>query len=110
MAGASINYCLILVNLPQSQSQYPSYTLQNGAVTTDQQGMADVTFSAVTDPNQVYAFIAYAHMDGLLGVGYHTRVSTTDQYIVPIVQDMASQKIALAHSYDINNTGPQGFP
>jgi hypothetical protein len=109
LAGASINYCLILVNLAQSQSQYPSYTLQNGVVTADQLGNANVTFSAVTNPNQVYAFIAYAHMDGLLGVGYHTRVSTTDQYIVPIVQDMASQEIALAHNYDINNTGQQGF-
>ncbi len=109
LAGASINYCLVLVNLPQSQSQYPSYTLQNGVVTTDQQGMASVTFSAVTDPNQVYAFIAYAHMDGLMGIGYHTRVSTMDQYVVPLVQSMASQDVALANSYDINNTGPQGF-
>ncbi len=109
LAGASINYCFILVNLPQSQSQYPSYTLQNDFVTTDQEGNANVTFSAVTDPNQVYAFIAYAHMDGLEGVGYHTRVSAIDQYVVPIVQSMASQDVALANSYDINNTGPQGF-
>jgi hypothetical protein len=28
--------------------------------------------------------------------------------LVPIVQDTASQEVALAHSYDLNNSGPQG--
>ena len=74
-ANANINYCLIPVTLAQTQAQYPSYTIQNGTATTDQQGMTSVTFPSVTDPNQVYAFIAYAHLDGIVGVGYHTRVS-----------------------------------
>ena len=108
-AGASINYCLILVTLPQTDAQYPSYTIQHGAVTTDQQGMANVTFPNVTDVNQVYAFIAYAHLDGVVGVGYFTHGSATDQYVVPIVQDMASQEVTLAHNYDLNNSGPAGF-
>ena len=83
--------------------------MQNGVVTTDQEGMANITFSAVTDPNQVYAFIAYAHLDGLEGLVIIHVVSATDQYVVPIVQIMASQDVALANSYDINNSGPQGF-
>lgn len=105
-ADAAINYCLVLVTLPQSDTQYPSYTIQNGAVTTDQQGSASVTFPNVTDPNQVYAFIAYAHLAGVEGIGYFTRDSSPDPHVVPIIQDMGSQQIALAHSSDLNNSNP----
>jgi hypothetical protein len=107
-AGATINYGLILVTMAQTDADYPSYTIQTGATTTNQTGMANVPFPTVTDVNQNYAFIAYAHLDGILGVGYHTRVSATDQYIVPIVQDMGSQTVVLAHNYDLNYSGQQG--
>jgi hypothetical protein len=107
-SGATINYCLIQVTLPQNESEYPSYTIQSGSNTTDQQGIANLTFPSVTDANQTYAFIAYAHLDGVVGVGYHTRVSATDQCVVPIVQSMGSQEVALAHNYDLNNSGPEG--
>jgi hypothetical protein len=70
--------------------------------------MANIPFSNI-DANQVYAFIAYAHLNGIVGVGYLTHGSTTDQYVVPIVQDMASQEVALAHNYDLNNSGPAVF-
>lgn len=106
-ANAPINYCLILVTLAQNDSGYPSYTIQNGYVNADQEGLANVIFPSVTDPNQIYDFIAYAHMDGLVGVGYHSRVSSIDQYVVPIVQDFASNEVALAHNYDLNNSNPQ---
>lgn len=108
-ANAPVNYCLMLVTLPQNPGEYPSYTLQNGAASTDQEGVANIAFSTVTSPNQVYAFIAYVHLSGVVGVGYITRCSSTDQYIVPTVQDMSSQQVALAHSYDFNNSGPEGF-
>jgi hypothetical protein len=106
-ASASINYCLLLVTLPQSDMQYPSYTMQSGVTSTNQTGMANVAFPGVTNSNQVYAFVAYAHLAGVTGVGYHSRVSS-DQYVVPIVQDMASNKVIMAHSYDLNNSGLQG--
>ncbi len=108
LAEASVNYCLIMVTLAQTDAQYPSYTIQNGTLTTDQQGMAYAAFPDVTDPNQVYAFIAYAHLDGIVGVGYRTRVVSTDQYLVPIVQGMASQTVVLANNYDLNYSGQQG--
>lgn len=103
-AGATINYCLILVTLGQNDAEYPSYIIQTGTTITDQTGLANVLFTNVTDPNQVYAFIAYAHLDGIVGVGYHTRVSETNQYVVPVLQDVASQEVALANSYDLNNS------
>jgi hypothetical protein len=107
-AYATVNYCLIQAKLPQSQAEYPAYTIQSGDVTTDQQGIANISFPSITDPNQVYAFVAYAHLNGVLGVGYHTRTSSNDQYVVPIVQNMATQQIALAHNFDLNGTGPEG--
>ena len=103
-SGATVNYCLIQVTLGQSEAQYPSYVMLNGTTTTSQQGAASVSFPQVTDPNQVYAFVAYANLDGVVGVGYHTRVSESDQSIVPILQDMGSQTVVLAHNYDLNNS------
>jgi hypothetical protein len=103
-AGAAINYCLIMVTLGQTPAQYPSYTISDGVSQTNQQGVASLVFPSVTNPDQVYAFIAYARLDGIVGVGYHTSSSESDQYIVPIVQDMASQTIVLAHNYDLNNS------
>ena len=48
-------------------------------------------------------------MDGVVGVGYLTHdTHLPDQYVVPIVQDMGSQAVALAHNYDLNNSGPAG--
>jgi hypothetical protein len=107
-AGATVNYCLILVTLPQNGAEYPSYSMQSGSKVTDQQGIANITFPNVTDANQVYSFIAYVHLNGVIGVGYHTRCSISDQYVVPLIQNMASQEIVLAHSYDINNSGLAG--
>jgi hypothetical protein len=108
-ASATINYCLVLVTLPSSNSQYPSYTIQNGVNYTDSQGMVYQTFNTVTnDPTQVYAFIAYSQVDGVLGVGYFIHDTTTAQYVVPLVQNIGSQTVALASNYDLNNSGPAG--
>jgi hypothetical protein len=103
-SNAAVNYCLLLVTLGQTQAQYPSYTLLDGATSTNQQGVASVSFPNVTNPNQVYAFVVYARLDGIMGVGYHTSVSESSQYVVPIVQDMGSQTVMLAHNYDLNNS------
>jgi len=106
-SNAAISYCLISVTLGQNNAQYPSYTIINGTKTLSAQGTTTVSFNSVTDPNQVYAFVAYAYLDGIVGVGYHTRCSETDQSVVPLVQDMGKQTVTLAHSYDLNNSEAQ---
>jgi hypothetical protein len=107
LVNSVVNYCLILVNTNPNPDQCPSYSIQNGAVSTGPDGAtAPITFPIVTDANQAYAFIAYAHLDGVVGVGYHTRSLTNDQTVIPIVESTATQKVALAHSYDLNNSGP----
>ena len=108
LANASINTCLILVSLPANEGEYPSFTLQNRTVTADEKGSTFVEFPDVTNSTQSYAFIAYAHLGGLLGVGFHERVSSTEEYIVPIVEDVAEQKVLIAHKYDLNSSGPAG--
>ena len=115
-ANATINYCLIISDLRSNCAQYPSYTIQTGVASTDQQGMAIqgannyLSFSNVQNPDQVYAFIAYAQLDGIVGVGYltHDTSPNADQYVVPIVQDIGSQAVALANNYDLNDSGPAG--
>jgi hypothetical protein len=34
--------------------------------------------------------------------------TNTAQYVVPLVQNMGSQTVALANNYDLNNSGPAG--
>jgi len=105
--NAVVNYCLMLVNTNPNPGECPSYSIQNGAVSTDTSGVtAPITFPIVTNANQAYAFIAYAHLDGVVGVGYHTRSLTNDQNVIPVVENTATQTVALAHSYDLNNSGP----
>ena len=106
-SDATVNYCLILVTLGQTAGQYPSYTMLNGTATANAQGTVSVSFPSVSSANQVYAFVAYASLDGIVGVGYHTRDSETSQSIVPILKDMNSQTVVLAHSFDLNNSEPQ---
>jgi hypothetical protein len=108
LANASINTCLILVSLPANEGEYPSFTLLNRTVTADEKGSSSVEFPEVTGSTQSYAFIAYAHLGGLLGVGFHERVSSTDQYVVPIVGDLSQQEVLIAHNYDLNSSGPAG--
>jgi hypothetical protein len=107
LANATINYVLIKVSLPQAEADYPFYTLQSGAVYADEEGYASVAFN-LDDETQNYAFVAYAHVGGLVGVGFHERVSATDEYVVPMVEDMATQTVLLAHNYDLNASGPAG--
>ena len=108
LANASLSYALLKVILPEAEGGYPSFTVQYGNNVTDEQGATSLEFPEITDPNQSYAFIGYAYLGGIVGVGYHERVSSTDQYVVPIVDDLSQQKVLIAHNYDLNSSGPPG--
>lgn len=92
LVRASINYCIMSVSLATNEAEYPSYGLQYGNATADDQGSATV-ITNVPDANQSYAFIAYAHLGGVIGVGYHERVSEPGQYVVPMVQDFGEPSV-----------------
>ncbi len=108
LAYATISYCLIRVSLPTAVGEYPSYTETYGTCEVDQLGSATVEFSDVTSDTECYAFIAYARLGGLVGVGYHSRATGTDQYVVPIIDNMLTPSVILAHNYDLNSSGPAG--
>ena len=102
LSDASINYCLLKVTLPTSESEYPSYTIRNGTAIADKTGACIVQFPDISEANRVYAFIAYVHLAGLVGVGTYQRESSIDQSVVPIINDALQQQVLLAHNYDLN--------
>jgi hypothetical protein len=50
--------------------------------------------------------IVYAHLGGLICLGYHQRVSSDQQYIIPFIDDFGERKVIIAHSYDVHYLGP----
>jgi hypothetical protein len=58
-----------------------------------------VTFPGVDGDTQSYAFLVYAYLDGLKGMGYYVHVpSPTAKSVVPIVDSYTNCTILLAHS------------
>ena len=106
LAYASVSYCLITVSLAGGGGAYPSYGTQYGTLYTDEKGLASVEFADVKSATLSYAFIAYARLSGLTGVGYHERASSGNQHIIPFVDDLAERKVLIAHSYDVHYFGP----
>jgi len=100
LANAQINYCFSAI-----QRQDPSYLLQYGITTTDNQGLAVLDFNEVTDVDSSYVFIAYANLNGLTGVGYHERSSSQDNFVIPFVDNLSEGRVLIAHSYDVTNLG-----
>jgi hypothetical protein len=104
LANAMLSYCLIAVDLTVGGA-YPAYTVTYGSTTTNAKGTAILDFDEVQSENSCYAFIAYAHISGLIGVGYHQRVTSYQQYVIPFI-DSLEGKVIIAHSYDVHYFGP----
>jgi len=105
LSSANLSYCFLTVKL-QGGGSYPSYTTSYGKTYTDEKGTAFLQFPAVTDPDTSYALIIYAHLSGLIGMGFHQRVSSDTQYAIPLIEDFDSRKVIIAHSYDVHYFGP----
>jgi hypothetical protein len=99
LANAEIASCLITVSL--SGGAFPSYNIIYRSEDTNEQGSATLVFPEVTDADLCYAFIAYAHLGGLVGVGYRERASSEDQYVIPFIDNIAEGRVLIAHSCDI---------
>jgi len=105
LSNAVVTYSFLTVSL-SGGGTFPSYSAKYGSANTDETGSVLFTFPEVTDENTCYSFIAYAHMAGLIGVGYHERETSTQQYIIPFVDDFSTRKVLIAHSYDVHYFGP----
>ncbi len=95
LADASVIYSLYIVN----ENQYPSYTKLSGTTTTDEAGLAQVTFPEVNGDAQSFALIVYTHLYGLKGMGYYISVpDTLTKSVVLFVDSFADRSILIAHS------------
>jgi hypothetical protein len=103
LANARVSYCMLSVSLNGGQ---PSYSIDTGEVTTNEDGSVTLEFAEVTKSSSCYSFIAYVHIGGLVGVGYHERVSDEEAYIIPLVDDVSEGRILIAHSFDIDYYDP----
>ena len=100
LANAKIDYCLITVE-GKDEGSYPAYDSVNGSVPTDNAGSAALAFSGVNGNQESYALIAYAHLSGLVGVGYYEHVVHDASYVVPFISNFATGEVNLAHSWDV---------
>jgi hypothetical protein len=100
LVNAKVNYAFMDVHVVNG---YPTYTISYGNASTDNVGSAsNVTFAGFDGTKDTWILIAYAHLQGLVGVGYHTHVLYSDNYVVPLVSSFQNGgNITLAHSYDV---------
>jgi hypothetical protein len=105
LANATVNYRLIPISL---NGTYPSYLTiqdQTGTVYTDATGFVSVPFQNFTiNANLTYAFVAYAHLSGLSGMGFYEHAPSGSQQVLPFVDNLLTRKVILAHSYDVPST------
>jgi hypothetical protein len=106
LSNAVVSYCFVNVSLTGGEGSYPAYTIKYGNASTDEKGYVSLEFAEVKDDKASYVFIAYAHLSGLVGVGYHERVTSDKQYIIPFIDDLATRRVLIAHSYDVHYFGP----
>jgi hypothetical protein len=99
LANAMINYCFIIVS---TQGNYPSYTVEYGNALTDEKGEVILNFTSVNGESTSYALIVYAHLSGLLGIGYYEHVVYNENYVIPLISDFESREIIIAHSWDVH--------
>jgi hypothetical protein len=104
LAYATVNYLLIPVSVGATYPNFETISDQMGSITTNVSGSALVTFPNFSlNPSLTYAFVAYAYLDGISGIGYFEHSSVGNQRIVPFLNPLSTQNVTLAHSDDIPN-------
>jgi hypothetical protein len=109
IANANVSYCLINVT---GQAQYPSYNINSGAASTNNEGQAFLGFPGFDGTKTSFAIIVYARLSGLAGSGYYTHVLYEDNYVVPLIADLDKGSVILAQSKDLygaNNSAAMGY-
>ena len=104
MEGATLNYFLYYA-VPRV-GQFPLIETLSGTAKTDITGSATLEFSTVDGSYHAYLVVVYACVGGLSGVGYRTHDTTTNNRIVPFIEDFENRVVLLAHSWDVQNFPP----
>ena len=105
LANANISYCFLTVKATGGEGAYPSYTIDYGTNLTDSQGSAYLSFPSFDGTEESYVLIVYAHLSGLVGVGYHEHVQYDESYVVPFISDFETKTVLIAHSWDVHGEG-----
>lgn len=102
LSNAIVSYCFINVKATGGQGAYPAFTTDYGANYTNADGSALLSFPNVDEEDESYVLIAYAHLNGLMGVGYYEHVTHDENYVVPFISDFGERRVIIAHSYDVH--------
>jgi len=102
LSNAIVSYCFINVEATGGQGAYPAFTTDYGSAYTNAEGSAVLSFSGVDEENESFVLIAYAHLSGLIGVGYYEHVTHDENYVVPFISDFEERIVLIAHSYDVH--------
>jgi len=104
LANAKVDYSLITVE-GRDEGSYPTYEVSYDSVSTDNAGLASVTFPGFDGSDKSYALLACAHLSGLVGMGYFEHVVYSESYIIPFISSFANKTAILAHSWDVTGEG-----
>ena len=101
LANAAVSYCFLTVPEGGGGGPFPSYTIEYGTDFTDEKGSVLLNFPTVkTDIS--YVLIVYAHLSGLVGVGYYEHATYESSYVVPFIADLEERRVLIAHSWDVH--------
>jgi hypothetical protein len=102
LAGANVSYSFLTVQGTGGSGPYPAYTIEYGDALTNGEGVAYLSFPGYDATQDSYCLLAYAHLNGLVGVGYRESVQYEGSYVVPLVSDFETGTVLIAHSYDVH--------
>jgi hypothetical protein len=102
LSNAIVSYCFINVEATGGEGAYPAFTTDYGTAYTNAEGSAVLSFPGVNEEDESYVLIAYAHLSGLIGVGYYEHVTHNENYVVPFISDFEERIVIIAHSYDVH--------
>jgi hypothetical protein len=104
LSNAEVSYCFLKV-VDKGGQKNPSYTSLFSTTYADGTGSAVINMTNV-DADNAYVFIAYAHMSGLVGIGYHERNIGSKKYVLPLIDSFEDRRVLLVHSYNVHDEGP----
>jgi hypothetical protein len=105
LSYATVSWCFLNITKKGDDQSTPSYKSLADTTSTDENGHASLTVDNVNQTDS-YALIAYAHLGGLIGIGYHERMTGYKRYVIPLVDSFEDKRVLLAHSYDVHYQGP----
>jgi len=101
LANAAVSYCFLTVREGGGGGPYPSYMMEYGTDFADETGSVLLNFPSVTT-DVSYVLIVYAHMSGLVGVGYYEHATYENSYVVPFIDSLEERRVLIAHSWDVH--------